>query len=107
MADEFDERGSNRSATALGGSYRLKERCRARWRLRFTVSTYMKEAGLLQEHVQLPDSVVSHPGSKVVYAQGALRATESGLLSLRQKVESPGLTKRRTSAFDWPRHRSA
>ena len=29
------------------------------------------------------------------------------LLSLRQKVERPGLRKRRFSAFDWPRHRSA
>jgi len=29
------------------------------------------------------------------------------ILSLRQKVESPGLTKRLISAFDWPRHRSA
>ena len=29
------------------------------------------------------------------------------LLSVRQKVESPGLSKRRFCAFDWPKRRSA
>jgi len=30
----------------------------------------------------------------------------SALLSFRQKVESPGLSKRRFCAFDWPKRRS-
>ena len=29
------------------------------------------------------------------------------VLSFRQKVESPGLSKRRFCAFDWPKRRSA
>jgi len=36
-----------------------------------------------------------------------LEAHEGGILSFRQKVESPGLSKRRLCAFDWPKRRSA
>lgn len=38
------------------------------------MSAYIKKAGLLQEHVQLPDSVVAHPGLKDVHARSTLRA---------------------------------
>jgi len=34
-------------------------------------------------------------------------AAQGTLLSLRQKVESPGLSKRRFCAFDWPKRRYA
>jgi len=39
------------------------------------------------------------------FEQGS--ASRNALLSFRQKVESPGLSKRRFCAFDWPKRRSA
>jgi len=49
-------------------------------------------------------------GSGWSTAAGCRRRASDGacsILSFRQKVESPGLSKRRFRAFDWPKHRSA
>ena len=55
--------------------------------------------------VQLPS--VCHDHRARTPKQQATYTYATVLLSFRQKVESPGLSKRRLCAFDWPKRRSA